>query len=273
MPTIATDHYTLDLLLSEDDGKLALRLSLPGRAESLTMDGPTFPIEGIADAPASWEASAAPVPVFEGVTEHRFTARWGESLRLEIVARVAEASPVIRFRYTLSSDTPLRLTKLDGRDALTYASLSLPEPQATEVRFSEFSDLFHSFLPTEFPLKRAHFAEEVSAMGPLLAWPLVNGSALFAYEHGSQLPDAFLEYRLSREGSVSFEQSREITATGRASGRKAYLRRPGFKSPLFRGVRPNCGTLTASGYCAIRHPTAKAGNPTFSTTPGTIRSA
>lgn len=164
---------------------------------------PVFPINGagVVARPAEFAAAGPPVNVFGSVYEHRFRGRLAAlpGATLELVLRLAHDSPVVRFRYVLNSDTPVRLTTTNP---LTYLAASLADfPDAAEVRFSEFSSLFHTFAPTEFALEARHFESALTnVFGPLLVATDHQGngpSALLAYEHGSQVPDAFLAYDLS----------------------------------------------------------------------------
>ena len=124
-------------------------------------------------------------------------------IRLELIFRVADESPVVRFRYRLYGEGQ-RLTMPAGANKLHYFTLDAQEfPDVTEVRFSEFNEVVHSYCMTETPLQERHFSAEVAAMGPLLAFTGSTGSMLAAYEHGSTYPDAFLEFRLHSERVVT----------------------------------------------------------------------
>jgi alpha-galactosidase len=65
-----------------------------------------------------------------------------------------------------------------------------------EVRFSEFQEATHSFTLSERSVAAKEFDNELRLMGPLVAASDGRETLLVAYEHGSQVPDAFLEYRL-----------------------------------------------------------------------------
>ncbi len=118
-------------------------------------------------------------------------------LHLELLFRVADDSPLVRFRYRLFGSGQ-RMTMSAGVNNLRYFSLAAAEfPLVTEVRFSEFNEQLHSYTMTETALEERHFQAEIAAMGPLLAFTGTYGSMVAAYEHGSTYPDAFLEFRLS----------------------------------------------------------------------------
>ncbi len=140
-----------------------------------------------------------------GVKEYRFEGAFRDdpSLSLEIVFRAAEKSPVVRFAYVLKSSGPHRLTKAAGRDALTYLGASLKGlPDSREVRLSEFLEAVHSYSLAERLLETRDFEDKLSEMGPILAASGPSRSFLLAYEHGSQAPNAFLEYKLEPDRFV-----------------------------------------------------------------------
>ena len=189
----------------------ACRVLVPGEAERLwsyqatgaavhAVGAPTFEIDGQAMTAAlhGVRASAPPVRLRNGCTEYRFIGTFAAdaSLSLEMVFRLADDNPVVRFHYILHSARARKLTKTDGQDALTYLTLALGgTARTTEVRFSEFNELVHSFVLTEHPLAERQFADGLRVMGPMLTAEDA-GTLLVAYEHGSQVPDAFLAYQL-----------------------------------------------------------------------------
>ena len=177
-------------------------LALAGTYRSIALHAPSIQIDG-ADIPLSVDGFAPvgePTRLSHGVTEHV----WGGAvtnqpgLRVEVTLRVGDDSPVVRFRYRLRSEIQRHLTKQGGRDALTYFAVSLAaSPAAKEVQVSQFNALLHSFCLAENDLEPRHFDAGISVMGPLLAGVGDGFAFLVAYEHGSQTPDAFLEYALS----------------------------------------------------------------------------
>lgn len=211
--TITTKFGTLDLIPAAlAGGETMLRFVPHGENIPLLFCLPTFRVDGKTLAPALVETitAAPPTEVFSGVTEHRFRAAYAAAphLSLEGVFRVAADSPVLRFRYILHSEndatgeTATRLTKADGDDALIYSVFEIPARRATEVRFSEFSSLFHTFRLAEEKLTEGDFAAGRELFGPLLTWRQDAHSCLLAYEHGSQVPDAFLRFLLDDSGAV-----------------------------------------------------------------------
>ena len=102
-----------------------------------------------------------------------------------------------------SSRAPRHLTKTGGRDALTYLSTSFAGlPSVTEVRLAEFNERVHSFCLAERDVEQSQFAEGLTAIGPILVGSSDTHALVMAYEHGSQIPDAFLQFRLAPDRTV-----------------------------------------------------------------------
>ena len=127
--------------------------------------------------------------VFEGQVEGQ------DGLLLRLRCRTAPDHPVVRFRYELQSSDRLRLTKSEGTDRFHLLSVDLPHGEAVEVRLSDYHGLAHSYVVTEAAVTPADLRAGRLVMGPLLTWPLADGHALLAYEHGSQYPDCYLGFR------------------------------------------------------------------------------
>lgn len=120
-----------------------------------------------------------------------------------LIFRLAPDNPVVRFRYEIYSTSGQKLTRATGVDDLEYGGFSLAAfPLVREVRFSEFQEATHSFTLSEREIESKEFASRIRLMGPLLAASDGRDSMLVAYEHGSQVPDAFLEYQLGEERDV-----------------------------------------------------------------------
>lgn len=142
------------------------------------------------------ETSADSLP--HGAIEHHFEGpvTGHPDLRLQLIVRVVADNPVVRFRHRIFSTTTRCLTKGSGEDAVRLVGVTLPTPHATEVRLSDYNSLVHSYVPTEVPLAERDFSTRQVAMGPMITWPVGDGHAVLAYEHGSQHPDAYLAFQL-----------------------------------------------------------------------------
>lgn len=201
MPTLQTKHYTLKIL---ENGAFLTYSSTQGKEYALS--GPVFEVNGAPLLPEFSAAACVSKQTLSAVLQeysYALSYKNAPGLTLTLVLRVAEESPVVRFGYRLSGKD-YQLTKQAGQDCLTYFSLPVKEDDAlTEVRFSEFNQLTHSFCMNEVPVEESFFANSFDAMGPLMAGTGENGSFLMAYEHGSQYPDAFLHYVFSPDHTVS----------------------------------------------------------------------
>jgi alpha-galactosidase len=121
-------------------------------------------------------------------------------ITMAITLRVAPDNPIVRFRYSLSSEYDIYLTKVEGKDQLNYLFTSLNDyDRVTEITLSEFFELEHSFLPVEITHYTRSFENEISCMGPIMVASNTTSSLLLTYEHGSQLPDRFVEYRFAKD--------------------------------------------------------------------------
>jgi len=165
---------------------------------------PTFSVDGkqISAGVSHFTPVGTPTHLDNGTTEYLFAGTLAQDshLRLRVQFQVNDRTPVIRFRYILDADQPRTLT---GTNTLVYLQTSLKQlPQAEEVTLSNFAQLTHSYTLYEQPIEDRYFQDRGVFMGPILAASDHHRSFLLAYEHGSQVPDAFLHYQLSPDRSV-----------------------------------------------------------------------
>lgn len=231
----------------------------------LKIEPPTFEIDGIrctvaADAfdPTTETTASRFLRQIGDVTEWSLVRPFGETpyQRLEVIFQTSERSPVVRFRYILHSDVASHLTKRGGTgDSLTYLRMRFAECDESqdqsqnesqreiikEVRFSEFDGFLHSFRLTEHLLESRHFQNGLRVVGPLLsvsrggktAFP--GNSSLVAYEHGSQIPDAFLAYDLEADGHVSLRAVKGNYCDGQVVGPEQAFETPWFQIAVVKG--------------------------------------
>lgn len=115
-------------------------------------------------------------------------------LTLTVQLRLFPDSPIVRWRYALQGDAVL--TKPEGRDRLRYFAVDCPADAAyTELRLSEFDSIAHAFLPNEVPVDQAELAAGARLPGPIVFCEGAH-AALFAYEHGAEYPDSYLDFGL-----------------------------------------------------------------------------
>ncbi len=219
MYTLNTSTYTLTL---GGDGAL---LTYTAGKSSRSLKGPVFEVNGEALPPrfASVE-KAYEKQLNDAVKEYAFDAVYEAcpALTLRVTIRVADASPILKLRYALIGDGTLRLTKSAG-ERLDYGSLrAKEEDRLTEVRFSEFNEMLHSFCMNEVPVKESDFAQGSTVMGPLLAATDGEDSYLLAYEHGSQYPDAFVQFRFTPDREITLSAKKGNYLAGTVLGQDAF---------------------------------------------------
>ena len=183
------------------------QFSLHGSGRIHRFMPPTFEIDGkvISAEVQNLAPTGVPIHLNNGVTEYTFEGTFVQDshLRLGIQLQVNDGTPVIRFRYILSSDQMRKLGVSSTVNSLTYFTVSLKGlPQVEEVELSNFAGLIHSYMLSVEALDKRHFEENFDVMGPIVAASDGHRSLLLAYEHGSEVPDAFLHYQLNPDRNV-----------------------------------------------------------------------
>ncbi len=180
---------------------------LAATGKALVFGLPIFDLDGkkVNASVTGWVAG--PVKSFSnGTREEEFTGilTSDTTLRLAISFRWAADNSIVRFRYTLSSTTLHRLTKPQGADELQYFSVSLAvQDRFKEVRLSNFDEKYHANILEEEAIGEKEFDDSTRLMGPMLEASDGKFTWVLAYEHGSQFPDRFLEFRLQADRSVA----------------------------------------------------------------------
>lgn len=191
-----------------DDATSLWRIGVRGGTRSISLRAPVVEIDGqaVTIKPSKLTRSSEAKRFSDGVVEHVVSGTCAEGLELKVILRIAEDSPVVRFCYVVSSSRPRRLTKSAGKDSLRYLSFSLQGfDRIKELRFSEFNELAHSYVLSEREIEARYFKNSMRVMGPMLVVEGDGQCALLAYEHGSQTPDAFLNFGLSPDRTVSLD--------------------------------------------------------------------
>lgn len=217
---MTTSTKWFDLQFLPGDGVL-FRLSAGGSSTSHSFEPPVLEMEGrrVVLLPQALTPTRDPQTVGEGIVEHTFGGPVGDGLSLMLHVRVADDSPVLRFRYTLHSTRERRMTKSGGRDAIQYTAYSVAEfPDVIELRLSDYVSMLHTYMPTEVPLRPEAFAAGMSAMGPVLIAGNDTDQLLVAYEHGSTYPDAYLHFQLAEDRAVSLRAVKGNYTTGEVIG-------------------------------------------------------
>jgi len=117
---------------------------------------------------------------------------------------VPASNPVVRFQYRLLSTADHKLTKQKGKDNIEYLGVLLSRyTDVAEIRLSEFYELPHTYKPADVPVLPRDFENGQRVMGPIVIGTNGAESVILAYEHGSQIPDAFVSYQLKPSKAVS----------------------------------------------------------------------
>ncbi|MGB6974342.1 MAG: alpha-galactosidase [Terracidiphilus sp.] len=169
---------------------------------------PKFPVsEGSVDAVLhEMHKDRTPVKLRNGVTEFSFagTLDGHPSLNLRMIFQLATDSALVRFRYVLESKDEKGFSFNPQSGPLIYAGLSLATlTRVTEVQLSNWSALLHSDTLGVREIQERWFQNHAGLAGPILLGVTEGGDAfLFAYEHGSQMPNTFLRYDLKPNRSA-----------------------------------------------------------------------
>ena len=189
-----SEHYTL---FTRKDAALVYTLHEPQRTVALAW--PTLEIDGdsVCAAPDSLQVTDRRFlnDAIEQITLRGF---FGKDYTLTLMLRVCAQTPFLRFAYQVSAASPAALTKTDGENLTYFSWQDAPSAVQTEVRFSEYNALFHSYCLREVPA----FAHEDELLGPLLAEVRDGWAMLAAYEHGSTYPDKYLCFLRTETGTA-----------------------------------------------------------------------
>ncbi|HBC86548.1 MAG TPA: hypothetical protein DCZ94_06300 [Lentisphaeria bacterium] len=176
----------------------------------ISVPAPVFEIDGrktVLSVDSFCERSKS--KVVSGVTEYVLEGKTKSKthLKLQLVLRISQKSPFVRFRYILSGDA--RLTRSSEHDSITYLTLDMKAAkEVREVRLSDFDELVHSYIPSEENVPAQSFKDKMALMGPILCGNDSKKSWLCAYEHGSQPPFRFLEYVLGPDRKIDLRAVR-----------------------------------------------------------------
>lgn len=123
-------------------------------------------------------------------------------LTLTVQLRVFDNSPFARLRYVLQGEG-LWLDKDNRRDSLTYLGFELEgfNNSITEIQLGQFDELTHAYLPHAEDRSEANYMDTLSFAGPIVQINGANNEILCGYEHGSECPDTFINFRTHRRKS------------------------------------------------------------------------
>ena len=90
-----------------------------------------------------------------------------------------------------------------ARNCVTWRLVDRPAA-ATEVQLSAFNAMLHSYTVAELPIAPRAFESRAELAGPILvAADESKRALLIAYEHGAQIPDSFLHFKLGRHDEIA----------------------------------------------------------------------
>ncbi len=184
--------------------------ALPNTGKNFAFEPPQFEIDGELQTVvlASVNLVGKPEALINGVTEYTVEGKLADipDITFRMTFRLAENNPMVKFRYELLCEGAHKLTKTTGNDAISYLKTSFDGfSEFNEIRFSEFNEMVHSFCLSERSVEQKHFADSISVMGPMITGSDGSASFLIAYEHGSQVPDRFLEYAFSPDKTIELK--------------------------------------------------------------------
>jgi len=198
------------------DEKNFLLLHLKATGKTIVLSLPTLELDGIFVELKLLNASEKSVKnPGNGIFEHIILANTGyKSLLLKLYIRVSEKSSIVRFRYELYSNEPIRMTKTNDAESLCYFGVDTSAfHTVNEIRLSEFNEKIHATHLTETNVPASYFENKLSLVGPIMACSDNQTSGVVAYEHGAQYPNTFLNFGLQPDRKVRVCASKANYAT------------------------------------------------------------
>jgi len=191
-------------------GKALWEYTIVKTGKTFSFQPPEFEIDGknYTAVLSSVKIDKAPQLLKNGVNLFTVEGKLSQlpDISLVISFQISEKNPVVKFRYELATNAEHQLTKTEGRDKISYFKVSLDGLSSVkEIRFSEFNEMVHSFCLSEKLIEPKHFEDSMRLMGPVVIASDNATSFIIGYEHGSQVPDKFLEYELGSERSVKLQ--------------------------------------------------------------------
>lgn len=208
----AANHIGNELYRIQVEGSAETLWSyrLESSGETYAVSPPVFEIDGrIRETALSEITETVMLDLANGSREYRLRGsfRENDSLRLEIVFRVAPNNPVVRFRYRLLARETSSLTKQTGEDNIVYARIGFGSySRFREIRLADFDEFTHQYGLTDNELRDEHFDNGTIYAGPLTVATGGGHAAMLAYEHGSQSTDLYVGFQA--------DASRQLTLRG-----------------------------------------------------------
>ena len=187
------------LNVSVDSGISLIQVTDQGKGWKFELYAPSFELNGTLVGSEGWQLKSQGNcrELHNGGRELQFIygAEQSASVILTLSLRIFPNSPFIRFRYALSCPQAVRMTKTDEKDRIAYTGLSANSTASiTEIQFSQFDSIMHSFMPYFDRKTPAELEEGITFPGPIALLESDGCSALLAYEHGAEYPDSYLKF-------------------------------------------------------------------------------
>lgn len=200
MHSINTQRFNLSV--GGPDGLLVYNCGGSRRA----IKGPVFEVDGVDLNPDfSSFTLVSEEMLTDNITQYRFDGVYAAKpgFILSLILRVANGSPVMKFKYILRGNGICRLTKSKG-ERLEYGSIQMRENEIlTEVRFSEFNAMLHSFCLNEMPVRESAFAQNMDLMGPWLQARTARKAFCLPMNTAPSIPMRFCIFLFLRKGRFS----------------------------------------------------------------------
>lgn len=199
-----------------------------------TVSAPTFQVNGVPRGDFVFDRQIAERELRHTGREAvlRYIDSGTPALQLLVTLRWHPNSPIIRWQYQLSADTPAALTKQDGRDELCYItvrSTRLRSQQLTDIQLSHFDPIAHTYQPVLEHYSAPDCYDGQQFAGPIAAFHDAAHTLLLAYEHGADHPDSFLRFSIT-------ETQHERTLTLRAHKGNYYGNQPLGPTTIWESV-------------------------------------
>lgn len=179
------------------EAKPFLTLSLPSGKE-LCLSPPEFELDGQLVSDWNWQSSFSE----QGSQWFVYTSSLlPVCVKVELSSR--SRGRVLRFRYHLSAESPVSMTKYKGTQGPRYFSccpFSQEDGVWQEVQLAQYLPQVHSFVPLTQTVDREQYRYGIVLPGPLVQWESPWGSLLLGYEHGAEYPNHYLHFELSEQG-------------------------------------------------------------------------
>ena len=202
MEELTLSNKTVSVILKKGGSSLAIEELRTGA--SCELDLPAFEID--METIVSYEpvGITGERKLLNGGTEICFAFRpiGRLEMTLQLYLRVFSGSPFIRFKYVLGSEQPVRMTKRNRRDNITYTAFKYKGEGTclSELQLSQFESIVHSFIPHFEKYDENFLKEGVSFPGPVVLVENQDKCCLMAYEHGAEYPDSYLNFEVNKTG-------------------------------------------------------------------------